>query len=87
MPSGLSNCSFTGTKKLTLHICLELVQTIQLTVQLLCIDKAEGIRLDGDLMDVIADGGELPHRIVETVIRLLLRFITTEQQTDECRFR
>ncbi len=38
-------------------------------------------------MDVIADGGELPHRIVETVIGLLLRFITTEQQTDERRFR
>ena len=63
------------------------MQTIQLTVQLLRVDKAEGICLDGDLMDVIADGGELPHRIVETVVWLLLRLIATEQQTDERRLR
>ena len=63
------------------------MQAIQLTVQLLRVDKAECVCLNGDLMDVIADGGELPHRIVETVIGLLLRFITTEQQTDERRFR
>lgn len=70
-----------------LHICLKLVQTLQLANQLLCVDKAEDICLDGDLMDVIADGGELSHRIIETVVWLLLRLIATEQQTDERRFR
>ena len=63
------------------------MQAIHLNVHLLRVDKAEGVCLNGDLMDVIADGGELPHRIIETVIRLLLRLISTEQQTDECRFR
>ena len=62
--------------KRQLHICLKLVQAIQLTVQLLRIDKAEGVCLNGDLMDVIADGGKLPHRIIETVIGLLLRSVS-----------
>lgn len=63
------------------------MQALQLAIQLLCVDKAEGVCLDGDLMDVIADGGELSHRIIETVVGLLLRLITTEQQSDERRFR
>ena len=63
------------------------MQALQLAIQLLCVDKAEGVCLDGDLMDVIADGGELPHRIIETVVGFFLWLIATEQQTDECRFR
>ena len=63
------------------------MQAIQLTVQLLRINEAESVCLYGDLMNIIADGGELPHHIVETVVGLLLRLITTEQQTDERRFR
>ena len=51
------------------------MQAIQLTVQLLRLDKAEGVCLDGDLMDVIADGGELPHRIIETVVGFFLWLI------------
>lgn len=62
------------------------MQALQLAIQLLCVDKAEGVCLDGDLMDVIADGGELPHRIIETVVGFFLWLIATEQQTDERRF-
>ena len=62
-------------EKLALHICLKLVQALQLAIQFLCVDKAKGVCLDGDLMDVIADGGELPHRIIETVVGFFLWLI------------
>lgn len=59
------------------------MQALQLAIQFLCVDKAKGVCLDGDLMDVIADGGELPHRIIETVVGFFLWLIATDQQTDE----
>ena len=63
------------------------MQALQLAIQLLCVDKAEGVCLDGDLMDVIADGGELSHRILSTVHQAPGPAGTSGRQSDERRFR
>ena len=48
-------------------------------------EKPEGVRLDRELVQVVADGGELPHHIVEPVVRLFLRLKAAHQKAEQRR--
>jgi hypothetical protein len=58
----------------------------RLVLQHLRIHKAEGVRFNGELIDVVADSGKLPHSVVKSFVRFFSRLIATKQQSNQRRF-